>query len=512
MNHVLDHIVALPILIPLAAAITCLVVRPASCNAARAISTASVLMLVAVSAIALATAEADQILVYRLGNWPAPYGIVLVLDRLSALMLALTAVIAFCALRYASSGDDTIGRHFHLFFQLELVGLNGAFLTGDLFNLFVFFEILLLASYALLAHGGGKQRTRAALAYTLLNLAGSSVFLVALGLIYGMLGTLSLADLAGVLSTVPSSDEALVRTAFALLFSVFLLKSALVPMSFWLTRAYPAAAGSVAVLFVLMTKLGIYAVLRVAAISGPSPVMHELIGPWLTPLAIATIALGTVGALAANRLSVIVANLVLISSGTLLVAVAVGEPVGSAAALYYMVHSTLVTAGLFLVADLIARMRGSDRVGKGMPLPNASPIGIAYVLLAIAVSGLPPLSGFLGKLMIMQSVYETRLDYAIWSALLLSGLVVALVLSRTGSALFWGPSLEHVEASGRPHRPLIAASGAGLLTLLAASPLLSFAAAPVADYAQSTALQIHAREFYVDAVLGTHPVVREQRP
>ncbi|MDP1964495.1 MAG: proton-conducting transporter membrane subunit, partial [Reyranella sp.] len=322
----MNHAAILPIVIPLTAAILVLAGHRLGLRFARTVFLAAGLLLIAVSAWLIDLAGGGGIAVYALGDWPAPFGIVLVLDRLSAIMVALTTAIAVPAMLYATAGTDTAGRHFHTLFLLQIAGLNGAFLTGDLFNLFVFFEVLLLASYGLMVHGAGIERVRAGLAYVILNLTGSALFLVALGLIYGMLGTLNLADMAVVLPELPDGDHAVVRTAFALLVAVFALKAALLPLSFWLPHAYAATSAAVAALFAIMTKVGIYALLRVSVIGfGSAPFTADLLQPWLLPLALATIALGTIGALAARRLAAVVANLVVVSTGTLFAAMAGDE-------------------------------------------------------------------------------------------------------------------------------------------------------------------------------------------
>jgi multicomponent K+:H+ antiporter subunit D len=511
------HWVALPILVPLAAAIALLVADRASTVPPRAFSFAAVFGLVALATYLLMLAADGEVRIYRLGNWPAPFGIVLVLDGLSAILVALTAVLALAALLYASAGSDRLGRHFHPLFQLQIAGLMGAFLTGDIFNLFVFFEILLLASYALLVHGGGLERVRASLGYVILNLTGSTVFLAALGLLYGTLGTLNMADMALVLPEVPPQDQALVRAAFALLVAVLLLKAAVLPLGFWLPHVYTAASVPVAALFAIMTKVGVYALLRVSATDlAAAPFVSGLLQPWLLPLAILTILLGTVGALAAKRLAVVVANLVVVSTGTLLAAVATGAPGATAAALYYLPHTTLVTAGLFLLGDCIAQQRGAlgDSLDKGPRLAGLVVLGGAFLMLSLAVSGMPPLSGFLGKLMLMQSLAHVEYGWAFWGALLVSGLVAVLVLARAASVFFWEPGRQDAADDAPAIRigpglgPVLAVA---LLTV--ASPLLTLAAAPVAGYARAASEQLHARTPYNGAMLGAQrDIEREQRP
>ena len=487
----MTHLVILPILLPLAAAVACTLMR-SSIQAQRLVSLSAALAMIPVAWLLLERAAHNGIDVYALGGWRAPFGIVLVLDRLAALMAALCIVLALPALFYAAGGIDAEGRHFHALFQLQVAGLNGAFLSGDLFNLFVFFEVLLLASYGLLSHGNGLSRARAGLIYVVLNLAGSALFLIALGLLYGTLGTLNMADTAEALTRLPAADQALVRTAAALLVAVFALKAALLPLSFWLPHVYGAA-------------------LRVSVVTfSAAPFTADLLQRWLMPFAIATIAVGTLGALAARRLGVVVANFIVVSTGTLLAAIAVSSTDAVAAALYYLVHSTLVSAGFFLLADRIAAARGasSDDFASGPPLTNAMALGAGYLTLAIAICGVPPLSGFIGKAMILQSVQGAALAPAAWGAILLSSLLPALVLARTASVFFWEPRPPRAGMVLRLGWPT-----AAVVLLVAASPLLSAFAAPVAAYARAAAEQLHSPRSYYGAVLGGDAEIqRERRP
>ena len=519
----MSHWPIVPILIPLAAAIALLLARQANVATKRLISFGAVAALVGSAVHLLMLAGDGTVHVYRLGNWPAPYGIVLVLDRLAAVMVALTAALALPVVLAAMSGTDTRGRHFHVFLQLEIAGLTGAFLTGDVFNLFVFFEILLIASYALLLHGGGLDRVRSGIAYVVLNLAGSALFLIALGLLYGTLGTLNMADLALVLPRVAPEDQALVKTASILLVTVFLLKAALLPLGFWLPHVYTAAAVPVAALFAIMTKVGIYALLRLSAVGFPAaPFTADLLKPWLPWLAILTIAIGAFGALAAKRLGVVVANIVIISSGTLMAAISTGTTASVAAALYYLPHTTLVTGALFLLAGRLAEQRGAlaDTIEKGPRIGSLIFLGAAYLVLGVAASGTPPLSGFIGKLMLMQAFGQSGIGPAMWAALILSGFVVALVLARAASAFFWEPgrTIAASAASGTPV-PAIPSpapgrrSAAALVLLVAVVVVLALAARPIALYTLATAEQLAARTGYVAAVLGAKPdIQRERRP
>ncbi|MBU1215249.1 MAG: monovalent cation/H+ antiporter subunit D, partial [Gammaproteobacteria bacterium] len=431
-------------------------------------------------------------------------------DRLAAAMALLTALLGLGALLYASAGFDTQGRHFHPLFQLQLFGLQGAFLTGDLFNLFVFFEVMLLASYVLLAHGGGLARTRAGLAYVALNLAGSALFLIALGMLYGTLGTLNLADVAQRLQT-PGMDVAPARLACMLLVAVFALKAALLPLSFWLPHAYAAAGAPVAALFVIMTKVGIVSILRVQAVAfAPAATTADLLDGWLLPLALTTVLFAALGALAALRLRELAAWLVLASAGTLLLVPVFPQADVTAAALYYLVQSTFVAAALFLIAELVAVRRGeaSDVFQPG-PRLHTPWLGLAFLLAAASAVGLPPFAGFLGKLMLLSALRDSGSAATIWSVLLIAGLLLMLALARGGGRLLWERSPSHPHGSTHPfgwRRSLAVA------LLVSPALLLAIFARPVADYAARAAAQLHAPQEYVAGVLGGRAIARETRP
>ena len=257
----MSHLPIMPVLVPMFVGALLLVLR-GSLDMKRAMALLATLVQVLLASLLMVEASQGT-QVYALGNWMPPFGIVLVVDRLSALLLLVTSILASGALLYAIRGDDAAGRNFHPLFQFQLMGINGAFLTGDLFNLFVFFEILLIASYALLLHGAGSARVRSGLHYLLLNLTGSALFLIAVGTLYGVTGTLNMADMALRVRELGADDAPLVGAAGMLLLVVFGLKTAFFPLYFWLPRAYAAASAPVGALFAIMTKVGLYSILRV---------------------------------------------------------------------------------------------------------------------------------------------------------------------------------------------------------------------------------------------------------
>ena len=503
----MNHWIIAPILLPLFAGLALLLGARLGLRVQRALALVATAALVPLAGLLLMQANDGSHQVYALGDWPAPFGIVLVLDRLSALMLTLTAVLALPALLYAVRGSDTAGPGFHALFQLQLLGLNGAFLTGDLFNLFVFFEILLIASYALLLHGQGAERSRAGLHYVVLNLIGSSLFLFAVGTLYGITGTLNMADLAVRVAQTGAGDAPLLRAAALLLLVVFALKAALLPLYFWLPRAYAAAHAPVAALFAIMTKVGVYSILRVYTLifGAEAGLLADLALPWLWPLGLATLALAAIGALAATELRGLIAYLVLMSVGMLLAAIALGTPAALAAALYYLLHTTLVSGGLFLLAGHIRRQRGAQGdqlLRMAPPLHQPALFGVLFFIAAVAMVGMPPLSGFVGKLMLLAAVMPgtpgvTGTQAAWFWAMALGGSLLTLIaLSRAGSRLFWRTRGEATVTDRADGLQVL-----GTVALLSASPLLVLFAAPVTAYTQATALQLADPAGYIDAVL-----------
>ncbi|MDP1708872.1 MAG: monovalent cation/H+ antiporter subunit D [Gammaproteobacteria bacterium] len=513
----MNHLVIAPVLLPLLAGILLLLLRrrnlplqrAAGANSfahltlQRALSVTAVAAQIGLAAGLMAAVSGGDILVYALGDWPAPFGIVLVADRLSAWMLLITALLSLFALLYAIRGADHAGAHFHVLFQLLLFGLNGAFLTGDLFNLFVFFEILLLASYGLLLHGGGRRRTRAGLHFVVINLAGSTLFLFAIGTLYGVLGTLNMADLAVKVAATPPENVPLVRAAGLLLFGVFALKAALLPLYLWLPAAYAHTSAPVAALFAIMTKVGAYSILRVYTLifgdqAGPAA---NLIEPWLLPLALVTLAVGMLGAVASTHLRQQVAYLVVASIGSLLTAFGLNSAAGIAAGLYYLPHTTFTLAAFFLLADAIANRRGplGDRLDPGPVIANSRLLGALFFVTAILAAGLPPLSGFLGKFLILRAALEHPALPWVMGVLLVTALLGLIALARSGSLLFYRaqPAETAVPA---------AAPGGGelapIMGLLALCLALTIWAGPATDFARATAGQLLQPYHYVHAVLG----------
>ena len=498
------HGPVLPVVLPLLAGALLLLLESARSQALQRwvpwVSATATFALLALAALLLRQASGGEVQAYLVGNWPAPFGISLALDRLGALMVLLTAAVACTALVYALGGMAARGLHFHALFQFQLMGLNGAFLTADLFNLFVFFEVLLAASYGLLLHGRGagqRQRLQAAVHYVTFNLAGSSLFLIALGLLYGVTGTLNMADLAHKLPVLPPGDVRLAQVAALLLLTVFAVKAALLPLYFWLPDTYAAASAPVGALFAIMTKVGVYAVLRVTTLVFGA----EVAAPFLSLLALATLALAAVGALAATRLRGLVAYLVVASAGTLLLAAGLGSEGTLAAGLFYLINSTLVAAAWFLLADRIAAARGGSDLLQPRPLGGGWALpGAAFCVAAVAVAGVPPLAGFMGKALLLQAAGPLPMGPWVVAGVLASSLAVMVALARAGSVIFWKSA--QVGAAAPDASPAHATALAGVLAAVLA---LAAAAGPISAYTGAAAGQLLQRQGYIDAVLGARP-------
>ncbi|WP_354686578.1 monovalent cation/H+ antiporter subunit D [Cupriavidus necator] len=508
----MNHAVLLPILLPMLAGALLTAMPAQRLQAQRTVCAIATLLLVPLAVLLLRQAATGEIAVYAPGNWPAPFGIVLQLDRTAAMMLALTAVLAVAALTAAGAGTARQGRHFHALFQFQLMGLNGAFLAGDLFNLFVFFEVLLIASYALLVHGAGRARIGAGLHYVILNLVASSFFLVAIGVLYGLSGTLNMAHLGLRLAGLPPQDLPLAVAAGAMLMLVFALKAALFPLYFWLPRAYASATGPVAALFAIMTKVGIYAMLRCDALvfGGPQGLLGPFLRDWVFPLALVTLAIGAVGALAAHALRSMTGYLVVASVGLLSACVAMQTQAGWAAGMYYLLSTTLCTGALFLLADALEpRQRRED----GALVVASRFAGVLYMVGVLAAVGLPPLSGFLGKALILRAT-PTAWMPALWPVVLVSGLVMLIAVSRTGTRLLWRlphqaefvpEGDEYLDedhpalARARVHPDARKLSCCALL--LAGNVALTVWAGPASDYVGAAAAQMLDRAAYLRAVL-----------
>ncbi|MFT0546796.1 monovalent cation/H+ antiporter subunit D [Allopusillimonas ginsengisoli] len=467
--------------------------------------------------------------VYLLGDWPAPFGIVAVVDRLSAIMLVLTAVLGAATWVYSTARWDRSGVHFHPLFQFQLMGLNGAFLTGDLFNLFVFFEVLLAASYGLMLHGSGKARVAAGMHYIVVNLVASFLLLISIALIYGITGTLNMAELAIRAGLLEGGQRQLFETGAAILGIALLIKAAAWPLNFWLPAAYANASPPVGGIFAIMTKVGIYALVRIGSLLLPTGAPAAFGGEWMFPLGMATMAFGAIGLLAAPQIERQAGYCVIMSSGTLLAALGMPGVTLTGPALFYLIVSVLTMGAFFMLLEMIDRTQtfgadllavsqeafeledpespdqSDDVVGVAIPAAMAF-LGMAFIACGLLVAGLPPLAGFVAKFSLVSAALQTSStdtpSVAAWSlvaGMLISGLVTIIAFSRTGIRLFWSP-----DDTNTPRLRISEAGPVGVLVLSCVA--LAFWAGPVLNYLQETAVYLDRPASYIDAVVSQNPV------
>ncbi|MCL4746220.1 MAG: monovalent cation/H+ antiporter subunit D [Burkholderiaceae bacterium] len=541
----MQQLVVVPVLLALATAALTLLLGERRRASAAVLSLASTLAGLALTIALLLWVDRQDAPaafgVYLPGNWPVPFGIVLVLDRLSALMLVLAASAGLAALLFSLAHWHRAGVYFHPLLHLQLMGLYGAFLTADLFNLFVFFEVLLAASYGLLMHGGGGARVRAGLHYIAINLVASLLFLIGVALLYGVTGTLNMADIAHKLAHVPDSDRGLLHVGAAILAIAILAKAAVWPLNFWLPPAYAAAGAPVAALFAILTKVGVYAVLRLWTLCFPASAGASALfgGEVLVWGGLTTLAFGAVGMMASQQLARLAGYSVIASSGTLLAAIGFGAPALSAGALFYLASSTLAGSALFLLVELMERARDvevaplpdyGDRlpdfldaepphdtnlddeeevlIGRAIPAALAF-LGLTFMLCALAVAGLPPLSGFVAKVAMLSALLDVHAGAAgaaagwtLFGLLVVSGLIAAMALVRVGIRDFWAP-----QDRPAPRLRVIECVPIGLL--LAASLLLVLRGEPALAYMRATADALQQPQRYIGAVFGARPVTRD---
>jgi multicomponent K+:H+ antiporter subunit D len=521
----LQHLLLAPILLPLLCGAALAPLTQGWHRFKFALCYASVLGQLAVALVLVGMTDGGYwdkgIGVYLAANWAAPFGIALVADRLAALMLVLTAVLALAALHFAMLRWGRIGVHFHTLFQFLLMGINGAFLTHDLFNLFVFFEVMLAASYGLVLHGYNDERLRASLHYIAMNLAASLLFLLGTAVIYAATGTLNMADLAARAAALNPSDMGLLQIGATLLALAFLVKSAMWPLGFWLPTTYAAASPPVAAMLVLMTKVGAYAILRLWLLMFPGGFGHEA----LLWGGMATIVFGAAGMLSSDGASRMAGYGATISSGTLLAVVGYGQASVVTAGLYYLAGSTLAIAAFLLLIELIERIRTPrsamlaltaeiwavedapvEPVGRGIPAAMAF-LALSFSACALMIAGLPPLSGFVAKFALFHALLNPP-DGAVpakaWVLLALviaSGLVAIISMMRFGVRTFWANS------GARPPR-LHRSEVVPVLFLLALSAFMTVQAGPILAYLGRASAGIHQPADYIERVLHAPVVAR----
>lgn len=451
------------------------------------------------------------IFVSQMGAWPAPFGISVVFDSLSGLLLAASSLVALgCYVHSFSTVEPTAEkRYFHALVQLLMFGVNLAFLTGDLFNLFVSFEIMLMASYCLLTFGGTRLQMTQAYKYVLLNLIGSTVFVIGAGLVYGMTGTLNFADLALFVAERQAQGRALPPGFAALsiaLLLVFGLKGAIFPLWFWLPDTYYTCNVSIAGLFAgMLTKVGIYAIARtfpmIFAHGGSDAA--KIVMPILAISAAFTMFLGVLGAVSHHNIRRILAVHVISQVGYMVFGLALMTQIALAGCLFYMIQHMVVKSCLFLCCGIIERHTGTDDLDRsGGLLRRDWYLALVFFIAAMSLVGLPPLSGFFGKLVIVREGWDTRWWLSIFG--LLTGALTLLSMLKIWSYCFWSPQAAAIERTPEnlPNRGSLRPAYAGATLLVLVALFLGFGAQPVYEIAFRAGRQLADPDEYIAAVLG----------
>ena len=506
-------LVPLPVVLPLlAAALNVLLARWQQLQ--RAVSVLTLTGVLVTALVLLREADASGATVVQLGGWAAPTGISLVADRLATLLLSVSAAVLLAVLLYAIGQGVTDARRsqvavFHPCYLVLAAGISMAFLTGDLFNLFVAFEVMLVASYVLITLDGGAEQVRAGMTYVVTSLVASVLFVTAVGLVYAATGTVNMADAAVRLQDVPEG----VRVALGLtLLVVFGIKAAIFPLFSWLPDSYPTAPSPVTAVFAgLLTKVGVYAILRTQTLLFPD---STAINRVLLVLAILTMVVGILGALVQDDLKRLLSFTIVSHIGYMLLGLGLASTAGLAGAVIYTVHHIVVQTTLFLVAGLIERREGTSSLRRSGGLQHVAPLlAVLYLLPALSLAGIPPLSGFVAKLGLLQAGLADggALAATAVAAAILTSLLTLYAMGRVWSEVFWGPVADVVADADRTDSVDVGTArtpglmlGAAVVAVVA-GVAITFVAGPLYGLSERAAEDLVSPQGYVSAVLDGAP-------
>lgn len=493
----MSALVVLPVLVPLATAIACLALRPWPA-AQRAASVTGALAHLAVAVALLARVDGTGIQVMQMGAWPAPFGISLVADLLAAIMVLLTGITGVAVAVYSlGSIDAARERHgYHPLFHVLLMGVSMAFLTGDLFNLYVSFEVMLVASFVLLALGGERAQLEGAVKYVTLNLLSSAVFLAAVGVLYGVAGTLNMADLA--LAVQRGTSPGLVTTLACLFLVAFGIKAAVFPLFFWLPASYHTPPVAVSAIFAgLLTKVGVYALVRAFTLvfTGDTVLTHGLV----LAAAVLTMATGVLGAAAQFEFRRVLSFHIVSQIGYMVLGLGLFTPLALAGTVFYLMHHIVVKTNLFLVGGIVRHLGGTlDLAALGGLYRRRPGIALLFLVPALSLAGIPPLSGFWGKLVLVKAGLEAG-QYAVTAVALAVSLLTLYSMTKLWNEAFWK---EPPEGSAAPTAAVPWTLLGPAVALAAITVAVGLGAGPVFDLASRAAAQLADPSHYVRAVLG----------
>lgn len=491
-----NFLIVAPVLIPLSGGVV-LVAAWGRSQFSRLLAGLTVLLLVIVGFFNLYLVRSDGIKVTSLGDWPAPFGIVLVADLFSALMVLAASLAALAAVIFIVFAHDLWQQKYILPIMLMvLAGVNGAFMTGDIFNLFVFFEVALIGSYALMAVGGRKLQMEAAFKYVVINVFASTLFLIGVGLLYAEVGTLNMAHISQRVSA--SGEQNIITAAGMLLLVAFGIKAAVSPFHFWLPGAYTYIPSGVASFFGgVLTKLGVYAMVRVfTLVLGHDANLYQ---PIFISIACLSMVVGSFGALAQRELRNLFTWDIISQVGYMIMGLGLFSVASLGGAIFFIVQYIPVKTSLFLCAGTIEKLCGTGDMSKLGGLARVSPIlGVVFLVPALSLAGVPPFSGFWGKLALVQSgiAGATWESYTTVAFALVSSLVTLLVMSKIWQSVFWGdPTRNCLSIRGNQMALILPTALVGLGTII-----LVFAAGGLLDITMDAARQLIHTDDYINAV------------
>lgn len=529
----MPYLTAMPILLPAVAAALIFVVRPLQLQ--RTIALGTLFALAVIAATMIITVDVHGIHTVQMGGWDAPIGITLVADRLSTVMLFVSSIVLFAVMWYGISQglrdgdeDDPVAVFLPVYMLLSM-GVNLSFLAGDLFNLYVGFEVFLVASYVLLTLGASPGRVRAGIGYVMVSVASSMVFLFALALIYASVGTVNMAQVGIRMEDIPTGTRAAI---FATLLVAFGIKAAVFPLDAWLPDSYPTAASLVTAVFAgLLTKVGVYAIIRMRSVVFTDGSLDSLL-MWV---ALLTMIVGIMGALAQNDIKRLLSFTLVSHIGYMIFGIALTSVQGLSGAIFYAIHHILVQTSLFLVVGLIERQAGSAQLRRLGSLIYTSPlVAILYFIPALNLGGIPPLSGYLGKVMLIQAGAQQG-TWLAW--VLIAGAVVTSLLTLYAMILVWSKAFLR-DRSDAPEGEVALARPSNLADrystttmaeredpgrvpvgmmastalLVAASLSITVLAGPISEVTDRAAQSAQDQSIYRDAVLHPDPENPTRRP
>jgi multicomponent Na+:H+ antiporter subunit D len=473
----------------------------------RIIAVTALTALFGISIALLIGADNQGFVIHRDGGWPAPFGITLVVDRLAGLMIAVSALILLVVHIYAigSAGEERRRVAFHPVYLVLAAGVMGSFVTADLFNLFVAFEMMLAASYVLLTFGGRPDQVRSGMTYVVISLVASALFITTLAWMYTATGTVNMADLSIRIAELDPAVQAMLALA---LLAVFGIKAGLFPLFFWLPDSYPTAPGPVVAVFAgLLTKVGVYAIIRTQTLLFDRP---DYMGTVLLVVATLTMVVGVFGAISQDAMKRILAFHIISQIGYMIFGLGLFTVAGVAGAVFYVVHHIIVKTALFLVTGLVARRAGSSRLSEVGGLVHSAPvIAVLFAVPAMSLAGLPPFSGFLAKFALADAGLAID-EWIVVGASLFVGLLTLFSMTKIWSNVFWGVPEEAFAGLASESKPNRLGAPVGMIVptavLALASIGVSIFAGALYDVSERASIELLEPSDYVSAVLSTDDV------